>query len=421
MKKFSKNFWTVIGMEFTERGSYYGVMSILSAYLVLNKGEGGLEFTKQSVGIIKSTITPLLYILPIISGALADRYGYRKILFFSFIVMSLGYFFVGLSTSYPFVFASLLIMAIGAGFFKPIISGTIAHETDSKNSSIGFGIYYWSINLGAFLFPLILVPYLKEKSYPLIFFTASFLTGSLLFLNLFVFKEPEKPKSTKSFSKILEEIVLVLVDWRFVLMIGIYSLFWICYFQMFDTMLWYVKERMDMSAVNHAVNKIISNFISNPNWHFDVEHITVVNAGAIIILQLLISVIVKNFKALPTIIGGVLIGSFGLLLIAITQNPWFLIMGLVVFSIGEMCAHPKFISYIGEIAPAEKKALYLGYSSLYGVIGSFFAGILGSSLYELIITKGNNPTLFWMVFVAIGVICAIGLYLFDKKIKEKKI
>ncbi|MBP1673304.1 MAG: hypothetical protein H6Q25_1119, partial [Bacteroidetes bacterium] len=42
-------------------------------------------------------------------------------------------------------------------------------------------------------------------------------------------------------------------------------------------------------------------------------------------------------------------------------------------------------------------------------------------LYELIITKGNNPTLFWMVFVAIGVICAIGLYLFDKKIKEKKI
>jgi len=412
MKKFSKNFWTVIGMEFTERGSYYGVMSILSAYLVLNKGEGGLEFTKQSVGIIKSTITPLLYILPIISGALADRYGYRKILFFSFIVMSLGYFFVGLSTSYPFVFASLLIMAIGAGFFKPIISGTIAHETDSKNSSIGFGIYYWSINLGAFLFPLILVPYLKEKSYPLIFFTASFLTGSLLFLNLFVFKEPEKPKSTKSFSKILEEIVLVLVDWRFVLMIGIYSLFWICYFQMFDTMLWYVKERMDMSAVNHAVNKIISNFISNPNWHFDVEHITVVNAGAIIILQLLISVIVKNFKALPTIIGGVLIGSFGLLLIAITQNPWFLIMGLVVFSIGEMCAHPKFISYIGEIAPAEKKALYLGYSSLYGVIGSFFAGILGSSLYELIITKGNNPTLFWMVFVAIGVICAIGLYLF---------
>jgi hypothetical protein len=53
MKRFSKNFRTVIGMEFTERGSYYGVMSILSAYLVMSKWEGGLAFSKESVGIIK--------------------------------------------------------------------------------------------------------------------------------------------------------------------------------------------------------------------------------------------------------------------------------------------------------------------------------------------------------------------------------
>ena len=124
MKRFTKNFWTVIGMEFTERGSYYGVMSILSAYLVMSKADGGLEFSKESVGLIKSVITPLLYILPILSGALADRYGYRKVLFFAFIVMSLGYFFVGLSTTYPLVFASLLFMVTGAGFFKPLISGT---------------------------------------------------------------------------------------------------------------------------------------------------------------------------------------------------------------------------------------------------------------------------------------------------------
>lgn len=420
MKRFSKNFWTVIGMEFTERGSYYGVMSILSAYLVLSKGEGGLEFSKLSVGVIKSTITPLLYILPIISGALADRYGYRKILFFSFIVMSLGYFFVGLSSSYPVVFASLLFMAIGAGSFKPIISATIAHETDSGNSNIGFGIYYWSINLGSFLFPLILVPFLKEKSYNLIFFTASLLTGSLLFLNLFVFKEPEKPTSSNSLKQIMKEMVLVFLDWRFVVMICIYSLFWISYFQMFDAMQWYVTDKMNMSAVNLEVNKILAHFISNPKWHFAVEHITVVTSGTIIILQLLISIIVKNFRALPTIIGGVFIGSLGLLLIAITRNPWFFILGLVIFSIGEMFAQPKFISYIVEIAPVEKKALYLGYSSLYAAIGSLISGYLGAGLYVVLIEKRDSPTLFWLVFVGIGLLCALGLYLFDTRIRVKK-
>ena len=34
IRSFSRNFWTVILMELFERGSYYGVMSVLSVYLV---------------------------------------------------------------------------------------------------------------------------------------------------------------------------------------------------------------------------------------------------------------------------------------------------------------------------------------------------------------------------------------------------
>ena len=358
MKRFTKNFWTVIGMEFTERGSYYGVMSILSAYLVMSKADGGLEFSKESVGLIKSVITPLLYILPILSGALADRYGYRKVLFFAFIVMSLGYFFVGLSTTYPLVFASLLFMVTGAGFFKPLISGTIARETTGENSSLGFGIFYWTINLGAFLFPLFLVPFLKSYSYTYIFFAAAILTGSLLFVNLFVYKEPEKPQTTKPLGQVLKEILLVLKDWRFMLMLCIYSCFWICYFQMFDSVLWYVQEKMDMTAINQFVNSILVLFMDNPSWHFDVEHVTVINAGAIILLQLFISLILKKTKPLPTMITGILFGALGLSFLGFSNNAWVFVAGLVVFSIGEMSAHPKFIAYIGEIAPEDKKALY---------------------------------------------------------------
>ena len=72
-RSFPKNFWTVITMEFFERGSYYGVRSILSVYLVLSVAEGGLGFSKESVGVITSTFQPLLYLLPILAGAIADR------------------------------------------------------------------------------------------------------------------------------------------------------------------------------------------------------------------------------------------------------------------------------------------------------------------------------------------------------------
>lgn len=420
-RSFPKNYWTVILMEFFERGSYYGVMSILSIYLVMSVNEGGLGFSKESVGVIKSTITPLLYFLPILSGAIADRFGYRKTLMFAFTLLSLGYFLTSLFTSYYLVFASLLVMAVGAGFFKPIISGTIARSTDKTNSTLGFGIFYWSINLGAFIFPLILVPILKQYSYSYIFIMAAIGTGWLFLLNFFVYKEPSKPESTKTIGQVLAGAILVLKDFRFILMIVIYSGFWILYFQMFDSVLWYFKDYVDKTPIDKFVNSILGIFTANPQWKFDVEHVTVINAGTIILLQILVSNLVKTKKALPTMIFGIGLGTIGMGILAISTHPFVFIAGIIIFSIGEMTAHPKFISYVGLIAPEDKKALYLGYSFLYGVLGSGIGGILGASLYVHFVDTLQNPTLLWIIFSMIGVVTIIGLLLFNKFLAPKNV
>lgn len=418
---YPKNFWTVIIMEFFERGSYYGVRSILSVYLVLSVTEGGLGFSKESVGVITSTFQPLLYLLPIVAGAIADRFGYRYTLMFAFIVMSIGYFLTSLVSSYALVFASLILMVLGAGTFKPIISGTIARVTNKTNSTLAFGIYYWTINLGAFLFPLILVPILKQYSYSYVFIMAAVGTGWLLLLNIFVYKEPQKPESTKSLPVVLKEALLVLKDFRFILMIVIYSGFWILYFQQFDSVLWYFKDYVDKTPINNAINSFLSIFISNPNWKFDVEHVTVINAGTIILLQIFVSKIVQNKKALPTMISGIALGTIGIAILAVSTHPFVFIAGIFIFSVGEMTAHPKFISYVGLIAPEDKKALYLGYSFLYGVLGSGIGGILGASLYVHFVDNLHNPTMLWLTFASIGVLTIVGLLLFNKFLAPKNV
>jgi len=413
-RSFPKNFWTVISMEFFERGSYYGIMSVLSVYLVLSTHQGGLGFSKESVGVIKSVITPLLYLLPIISGAIGDRYGYRKVLFFAFFTMSAGYLLTGLSTTYAAVFSSLLLVALGAGFFKPMIAGTIARVTDDSNSTLGFGVYYWSINLGAFLFPLILVPYLKSISWNYIFFMAAIGTGWLIFLNLFVYREPKRDKVTKSLGKVLKEMLSVLGDYRFILMIVIYSGFWIMYFQVYDSVLWYLTEKVDMTPFNKVINAFLGLFVANPDWKYDAEHVTAMNAGTIILLQLLVSSIVRKTKVLPTMIVGIALGSIGMGMLAIAPNAWVFLVSMFVFTLGEMIAHPKFISYVGLIAPPDKKAVYQGYSFLYGVIGSGIGGVLGAYLYVLFVEKNNNAALLWLTFSAIGVLTIIGLLLYNR-------
>jgi len=420
IKSFPRSFWTVITMEFFERGSYYGVMSVLSVYLVMSIPEGGLGFSKESVGVIKSTITPLLYFLPILAGALADRFGYRRTLMMAFTIMSTGYFFTSLSTSYGMVFLSLILMAVGVGFFKPIIAGTIARVTDENNSSLGFGIYYWSINLGAFIFPLLLVPYLKSIGWSYIFVMAAVGTGSMLLLNIFIYVEPKRSTSTKPLIDVFKGIFLVLKDFRFVLMIVIYSGFWILYFQMFDTVLWYLKDYIDMTPVNKVVNGVLGLFVQNPSWKFDAEHVTVINAGCIILLQLLVSKIVRNIPALPTMIAGIAMGTVGMAILSISTYAWIFIAGIVIFSIGEMTAHPKFISYVGLIAPADKKALYQGYAFLYGVIGSGVGGILGATLYVHFVDNLHRPGMLWFIFSLIGVATIIGLLLYNRFILPRE-
>lgn len=434
--RFSPTFWVAVVMEFFERGSYYGMMSVLSVFLVLNGDDGGLGFTKEQAGSILGTIPPLLYFLPIVAGAIADRYGYRKILYFAFSCMVVGYGLTGIFSGsgfdgvggrYLLVFTSLLVMAVGAGFFKPVISGTIAKSTNESNSGLGFGIFYWSINLGAFLFPLILIPVLKSYSYSYIFYLSAGIGVLLLLINTFFYKEPkiessedQRPTQHKSLGQVFAEMLLVIKDWKFLLMVGLYSIFWILYFQMYGTVLWYVDEHMDMTPVNNAVNRFLSLFVDNPSWFFDVEHVTVVNAGVIILLQLVVSKIVQRAPALPTMIVGIGFGTLGMAILSFSDSPWLFIVGIMTFTLGEMTAHPKYNSYIGMIAPPDKKALYMGYSFLYGVIGSSIGGFIGAALYVKYVEEMANPSAFYLIFASLGLFSMIALILYNKFWKSVK-
>lgn len=413
IRSFSKNFWVVIFMEFFERGSYYGMMSVLALYLGSVDRGGVLGFSESEIGTLMGMFTPLVYLLPILSGSLAERFGYRRTLLVAFVVMAAGYGLTGQMQSYGAVFAALVLVAIGAGTFKPIPSGTIARVTHEGNSSLGFGIFYWTINLGAFLFPLILVNYLKSVDWSYVFWLSCGATGLMLLPVLFLYKEPPKPENRKSIGQVLADAVLVLRDWRFVGMIVIYAGFWVLYFQMFHTVLWYLKDYVDMTPVESAVNSALAFFGSDARFVFDVEHVTVLNAGTIILLQLLVSKIVAKRKALPTMLTGILMGTCGMALLAFSTSAWVFIAGVTIFSIGEMTTHPKFISYVGLIAPKDKVALYMGYSFLYGVIGSSVGGVVGGYSYEYFVKQQNDPQTLWLLFSGIGVATLIGLIVFN--------
>ena len=414
MKSFPGVFWVSNVMELFERAAYYGMNSVLAIYLSNSVSEGGLGFSEESIGFLQSLIYALTYVVPILGGALADRYGYRKMLVVAFSLLATGYFVTGHMSAYGAVFLSLLVMATGAGLFKPIISGTIARTTTEANSGFGFGIYYWMINVGAFLAPLV-VSYLKGFSWDYVFTASAAYCGLMLLPALLLYRDPPKPASTRKLSEVLGSAAMVLADARFMLMIFVYSGFWILYFQNFGSVLWFLRDFVDKAPVNRFFAGLGIPF------SFDAEHVTVINAGTIILLQVIVSRVVKNLKPLPTMIGGLAIGALGFVCLAFASTAWIFVLGIAVFSIGEMTAHPKYYSYVGLVAPADKKAVYMGYAFLYGVIGSLVGSSAGGAMYEsmmkpLVGKTGVEGDLmrFWLMFAALDILAMGGLLLYNR-------
>ncbi|MCX7944183.1 MAG: hypothetical protein N2746_06720 [Deltaproteobacteria bacterium] len=84
-----------------------------------------------------------------------------------------------------------------------------------------------------------------------------------------------------------------------------------------------------------------------------------------------------------------------------------------------MTTHPKFISYIGIIAPRDKVALYMGYAFLYGVIGSSVGGFMGGYGYDYFIKQRGEPQILWILFSCIGLATIIGLLIFNEFIAKR--
>ena len=103
---FPPTFWMANVFELFERGAYYGLNALLAVYLADKVVDGGLGFQKDDIGLLQGVVYAATYIVPILGGALANRYGYRRMLLVAFSLLSAGYFLSGNVTSYWVIFAT---------------------------------------------------------------------------------------------------------------------------------------------------------------------------------------------------------------------------------------------------------------------------------------------------------------------------
>lgn len=399
---FHSTFWVANIMELFERLAYYGQQIVFVIYLRNNLG-----FTEAQAGQLSGIFGGLIYLLPILGGTLADKWGFRRAFNVAFSILAIGYFLigsVGMSIfsgfysnfdTYWLLMLFLIFTAFGGSFIKPSVLGTVAVTSKEETKSLGFAIYYWLVNIGAMIGPTIAYLVRDSLGNQFVYMVSSASCFAMLIVNIFLYKEvkPKEEIAAESFIKKLENLFIVLTNFKFMIFLLIYSLYWIIFWQEFIIVPYYITDYISADAPYEIVQ----------SWS---------GAGAIILLQIPVNLLTKKIDTRKAILYGFAISSLIWIIIGIYPSIPTIVAGIVAFAIGEMIQAPRYYQYISEIAPAGQQGLYQGYAFLPIAIARFVGDPFGGWLYQTSKAAGK-PEMVWWAMIGIGVLGAVLMWLYN--------
>ncbi len=495
-KSFGRAFWCLNTIEMWERLAYYSLRVMAPIYIVQADDPGGLHLTARHKGSIYFWWAIFQSLLPMVTGGIADRYGYKRTLGFSFTMMTSGYVIIALGRDVPgyeqynyhFFLAGILVLAFGTAFFKPAIQGSLAQSLHKGNSSLGWSIFYWIVNVGAFVGHFLPLLFLQGEHTPEKWrnlFLACAALSSLNFLMLLTFTDvPSGAAKHEGPVVVLIKTITNLFEPRLLVWLLIMSGFWMMMYQLWDAQPNFIADWIDSRPLAESLS-VLPDFAytslteETPRGRQIPQNVLLSLNSVMIILGVVgVGWLTRSMRTLTAMTWGMLFCTAGLLIAGLTMSPWILLLGIVFFSLGEMTTGPKKSEYLALIAPPGKKGLYLGYVNIpvgIGVaVGSEIAGIVydrfgekaslalrhlqslnhtgagfapekltnaleksvgvprTEAVAELSKVLGKTPTevtqflwdtytpqyYVWIPFAAIGVLCAIALYIYGQMAKK---
>lgn len=413
---FPKIFWVANSVEILERFAYYGIYMGFGIYMEY------LGYTKAQLGIVQSIFLLFSYVIPVISGTFADRFGFKKVLIVSYLAYLPSILLLIVTKSFSGIALTMLSIALAAGIFKPLVSGTVRAVTDKTNKTLGFGVFYAMVNVGASFGPIV-AGKLRAISWNYAFLAAAIAIVLMLLITIFFYKEPEREIEGATLGQKFKDMAVALSDVKFAVFLVLLGLFfWLPFWAFFNLLAIYIERNLDTARLYLNLKSVFGTSFANFFSHEDGEGVrrilgeTIAHTGyVIIIFQVLVSRIVERFKAIPSFLFGLFVAALGLLFLGYAKIsfPSWVFLGIFLFALGEMISSPRIQEYITWIAPKEKAGLYMGSNFLAIGLGGALSGVIYTSLYGHFRNIGH-PEYVWFVLAAHLIGGLLSIFIFTK-------
>lgn len=406
---FQPAFWVANFTELFERLAYYGPQAVFAIYLHERLGLSS-EQTTWLIGYYGFVV----WFMPLLGGALADRFGFRRTLAGAFFMLAIGNFLLG-SLSAPWMqgvrevlplFALMhlvmLIPAMGPAVVKPVVVGTTARAAKENVRSIGYSIYYTVVNIGAAIGPVFASAVRTRVGSEMVFLVSAGLTLAMAVVTILFYREPGRDGDQKvqSVAEALANLVKVLGNVRFVVFLLIYSGFWVMFWQQYLSLAIYWRDFVDKGA--------------------NVDALLSVEALTVILTTLVATYLMRKVRPFTSIVLGVLVSSLSFVLLTLGTRIEYVVLMLIVLAIGEVLQAPRYYEYVSRLAPPGQQGLFMGYAFLPIGIGFLGGGALAGRLLKHFGTGGRTPSHMWWVVAGVGVVTTVLLFTYDRLLRPRE-
>lgn len=453
---YKSSFWILNFLQMLEIFAYQNIVLQMSIYIAQKDVPGGLQWDHTLKGIIFFVWALAQRLVPLIAGYFSDRFGYKITMLTSFVLVFLGYWVLGTQRVFEPFLIGAVILGVGSGLFKPSLQGAMSHSLGKSNHTFGWSIYFMLFNL-AVLMAIPFSNFIKTYGWNYIFL-ASAAVALLNFLCIFflydekrIFIKEERMTDKIHYWKKLfrPQVILFLI---------IMSGFTIIYMQFYETLPNFIYDWVDTSAIVSALSIPRAFLIDTQlGTMISYEWLYALNTIMIVALVSVFGWMMRNQMPLKSLTIGICFSTVGLVFCGNSYNGLYFIIGIAIYTLGEMITNPNFTAYIESLAGENDRGTHLSFLNISFAIGLGGGSLLGGWLYNnfgeraalasrylndkfaldispktsLQYMRNNfemtemqirnllwdtyHPYAIWYIFLCVGFISAIALYFYYRK------
>jgi MFS family permease len=347
------------------------VLPFLAIYMTglgYSASQAGLAIAAYGIGTLGACL---------LGGYLADTLGRRKTIVLSMFSVAFAMLCLSQARSLPMIVLFSCIAGLTGELYRPASNALLADLVPAGQRVTAYAAYRMSFNAG-WAFGPATAGLLAKKSFLWLFVgdaATSVLYGIVAWLAL-----PAGLRGIRATNTVVETLKMLQTDKRFRQVVYAALVVGLVFVQAFSTM----SLEITHSGFSPSTYGLVISL----------------NGVLVVFCELPLTTITKRFRARRVMaIGFALIGA-GFASNLLVRTLPLLLLTTALFTFGEMISMPVCGAYVADLAPADKRGLYMG---TYGMVWAL-AFVCGPSLGMLLFSA--NHLVLWAVCGVMGLLAA---------------